>query len=147
MAHSGDTDLHSDNNNDENDGDTTRTFQPDHNSTPGPSREQLEMTTLNRELREEGAKMAETSFMEGIDLKTLKKSIEITHGKDELRNQLPDVKESGIHVSFNEDEGVVMAKHVGQREELVRIIKRKEEVYLQVSLRDSNQSLAQSAKC
>ena len=40
-----------------------------------------------------------------------------------------------------------MAKHVGQREELVRIIKRKEEVYLQVSLRDSNQSLAQSVKC
>ena len=102
---------------------------------------------MNRELREEGAKMAETSFMDGIDLKTLKKSIEITHGKDELRNQLPDMKESGIQVSFNEDEGVVMAKHVGQREELVRIIKRKEEVYLQVSLRDSNQSLAQSVKC
>ena len=91
-------DLHSDSNNDENDGDTTRPFQPDHNSTPGPSGEKLEMTTLNRELRKEGAKMAETSFMEGIDLKTLKKSIEITHGKDELRNQLPDMKESGIRL-------------------------------------------------
>ena len=43
-----------------------------------------------------------------------------------MRNQLPDMKESGIQVSFNEDEGVVMAKHVWQREELVRIIKRKE---------------------
>ena len=53
---------------------------------------------MNRELREEGAKMAETSFMDGIDLKTLKKSIEITHGKDELRNQLPDMKESGIRL-------------------------------------------------
>lgn len=91
--------------------------------------------------------MAETSFMEGIDLKTLKNSIEITHGKDELRNQFPDMKESGIQVSLNEDEGVVMAKRVGQREELVRIIKRKEKVYLQVSLRDSNQFLAQSVKC
>ena len=70
MAYIGDTDLHSDGNNDENNGDTIRPFQPDHNSTPGPSGEQLEMTTLNRELREEGAKMAETSFMEGIDLRS-----------------------------------------------------------------------------
>lgn len=69
--------------------------------------------------------MAETSFMEGIDLKTLRNSIKIAHAKDEMRNQFSNMKESGIQFSFNENERVVMEKRVGQREEPVRIFKRK----------------------
>ena len=47
------------------------------------------MTTMNRELREEGAKMAETSFMEGIDLKTLKNSIENCRCQDGVKEPIP----------------------------------------------------------
>lgn len=128
MAHFGDTDPllgHSDDNNDEDDGDSTRPFQPYCNSTPGPSGEQLEMRTMYTEFREDGAKMVQTSFMEGINLKTLRNSIKIAHAKDELRNQFSNMKESGIQFSFNEDKRVVMAKDVGQREEPVKIFKRK----------------------
>ena len=68
--------------------------------------------------------MIQTSFMEGIDLKTLRNSIKIAHAKDELRNQFSNMKESGIQFSFNEDKRVVMTKDVGQREEPVKIFKR-----------------------
>lgn len=91
---------HSDDDNDEDDEDSTRPFQPDCNSTPGPSGEQLEMRTMCREFREEGAKMSETSFMKGIDLETLRNSSKIAHAKDELRNQFSNMKESGIQFSF-----------------------------------------------
>ena len=49
---------------DDDDGDTTNPFQPDVHSTPGPSNEDIPMTTMNRE-KEKGSGITETSFIEG----------------------------------------------------------------------------------
>ena len=49
---------------DDDDDDTTNPFQPDVHSTPGPSNEDIPMTTMNRE-KEKGPGIAETSFIEG----------------------------------------------------------------------------------
>ena len=49
---------------DDDDGDTTHPFQPDVHSTPGPSGEEIPMTTMNRE-KEKEPSTAETSFIEG----------------------------------------------------------------------------------
>ena len=49
---------------DDDDGDTTNPFQPDVHSTPGPSGEEIPMTTMNRK-KEKGSAIAETSFIEG----------------------------------------------------------------------------------
>ena len=51
---------------DDDDGDenTTQPFQPDDHSTPGPSSEEIPMTTFSRG-REKGPESAETSFIEG----------------------------------------------------------------------------------
>ena len=49
---------------DDDDGDTTNPFQPGGASTPGPSGEEIPMTTMNRE-KEKGPGIDETSFIEG----------------------------------------------------------------------------------
>ena len=49
---------------DEYEGNTTAPFQPDYNSTPGPSGEDISMTTMNRG-QEKGSEIAEISFTEG----------------------------------------------------------------------------------
>ena len=49
---------------DEYEGNTTTPFQPDYNSTPGPSGEDIPMTTMNRG-QEKGSEIAEISFIEG----------------------------------------------------------------------------------
>ena len=49
---------------DDDDEDTTNPFQPGEASTPGPSGEEIPMTTMNRE-KEKGPGIAETSFIEG----------------------------------------------------------------------------------
>ena len=49
---------------DDDDSDTTNPFQPGGASTPGPSGEEIPMTTMNRE-KEKGPGIAETSFIEG----------------------------------------------------------------------------------
>lgn len=69
MADFGDTDPLLEHNDDEEDdeGDTTTPFQPDENSTPGPSGEEIPMKTMNRE-QEKGSKTAEPSFIEGDSL-------------------------------------------------------------------------------
>ena len=43
---------------------TTTPFQPDYNSTPGPSGEDIPMTTMNRG-QAKGSEIAEISFIEG----------------------------------------------------------------------------------
>ena len=53
-----------DDDDDDDDGGTTNPFQPDVHSTPGPSNEDIPMTTMNRE-KEKGSGIAETSFIEG----------------------------------------------------------------------------------
>ena len=66
---------------DDDDGDTTNPFQPDVHSTPGPSNEEIQMTTMNRG-KEKGPGIAETSFIEGSThskvLELDKKSMGIT---------------------------------------------------------------------
>ena len=52
---------------DDHDGDTTNPFQPDVHSTPGPSGEEFQMTTMNRG-KEKEPSTAETSFTEGSPL-------------------------------------------------------------------------------
>ena len=49
---------------DDDDSDTTNPFQPGGSSTPGPSGEEIPMTTMNRE-KEKEPSTAETSFLEG----------------------------------------------------------------------------------
>ena len=49
---------------DDDDEDTTNPFQPGEASTPGPSGEEIPMTTMNRG-KEKGSGIAETSFIEG----------------------------------------------------------------------------------
>ena len=49
---------------DEYEGNTTTPFQPDYNSTPGSSGEDIPMTTMNRG-QEKGSEIAEISFIEG----------------------------------------------------------------------------------
>ena len=49
---------------DEDDENTTQPFQPGGHSTPGPSGEEIPMTTFNRG-KEKGPGWAETSFIEG----------------------------------------------------------------------------------
>ena len=58
------TDHLLDNDDDEYEGNTTTPFQPDYNSTPGPSGEDISMTTMNRG-QEKGSEIAEISFIEG----------------------------------------------------------------------------------
>ena len=55
---------HEEKDDDDDDGDTTNPFQPGEASTPGPSGEEIPMTTMNRE-KEKGSGIAETSFIEG----------------------------------------------------------------------------------
>ena len=55
---------HEEKKDDDDDDDTTHPFQPDVHSTPGPSGEEIPMTTMNRE-KEKGSGIAETSFIEG----------------------------------------------------------------------------------
>ena len=55
---------HEEKDDDDDDDDTTHPFQPDVHSTPGPSGEEIPMTTMNRE-KEKGPASAETSFIEG----------------------------------------------------------------------------------
>ena len=52
-----------DDDDDDDDGDTINPFQPGGASTPGPSGEEIPMTTMNRE-KEKGPGIDETSFIE-----------------------------------------------------------------------------------
>ena len=54
---------HEEEKDDDDDSDTTNPFH----STPGPSNEEIPMTTMNRE-KEKGSGIAETSFIEGSPL-------------------------------------------------------------------------------
>ena len=59
-----DDDNDDDDDDDDDDGSTTNPFQPGGASTPGPSSEEIPMTTMNTE-KEKGPGIAETSFIEG----------------------------------------------------------------------------------
>ena len=55
---------HEEEKDDNDDEETTNPFQPGGSPTPGPSNEEIPMTTMNRE-KEKGQGIAETSFIEG----------------------------------------------------------------------------------
>ncbi|XP_022797619.1 RNA polymerase-associated protein LEO1-like [Stylophora pistillata] len=82
-------------------GDTTTPFQPDENSTPGPSGEENRMTTMNRE-QEKGSKTAETSFIEEREvliaqkykeIEKLQQSIQDDRDISDDENENPAVRE------------------------------------------------------
>ena len=83
---------------DDNADDTTHPFQPDVHSTPGPSGEEIPMTTMNRE-KEKGSASAETSFIEGSthsrDLELDKKAWE------SLTREFPETKATEIEATYS----------------------------------------------
>ena len=116
MADFGDTDPlleHNDDDDDDDDdeGDTTTPFQPDKNSTPGPSGEEIPMTTMNRE-QEKGSKTAETSFIEG-DIFGSRVLTSNENAWESLTTIFPEAKASELEVSYSK-KGRLQVKMFGQ---------------------------------
>ena len=95
---------------DDDDDDTTHPFQPGGSSTPGPSGEEIPMTTMNRE-KEKGQGIAETSFIEGP-----------THSRvlvldkkawDSLTGIFPDAKATELEATYSKT-GKLQVKMFGQ---------------------------------
>ena len=83
---------HTDDRNDDDDGDTTGPFQPGSASTPGPG-EQIPMrtTTMNRP-PERGSHTAETSFIEGRG--NLTRELQLQEAQKTIKYYYPDYDES-----------------------------------------------------
>ena len=94
---------------DDDDDDTTHPFQPGGSSTPGPSGEEIPMTTMNRE-KEKGSGIAETSFIEGSAhsrvLELDKKAWE------SLTGMFPDAKATELEATYSKT-GKLQVKKVG----------------------------------
>ena len=96
--------------NDDDDDDTTHPFQPDVHSTPGPSGEEIPMTTINRE-KEKGSGIAETSFIEGS---THSRVLELDKKAwDSLTGIFPEVKATELEATYGKT-GKLQVKMFGQ---------------------------------
>ena len=83
---------------DDEDDDTTHPFQPDIHSTPGPSGEEIPMTTMNRE-KEKGSGIAETSFIEGS---THSRALEFDKKAwESLTGIFPEVKATELEATYS----------------------------------------------
>ena len=94
---------------DDDDGDTTNPFQPSGASTPGPSGEQISMTTMNRG-KEKGPGIAETSFIEGSPLSRVRTSNE--KAWETLKREFPDAKATELEVFYSKT-GKLQVKKFG----------------------------------
>ena len=95
---------------DDDDDDTTHPFQPDVNSTPGPSGEEIPMTTMNRE-KEKGSGIAETSFIEGS---THSRVLELDKKAWEtITREFPDAKATELAATYSKT-GKLQVKMFGQ---------------------------------
>ena len=95
---------------DDDDDDTTHPFQPDVHSTPGPSGEEIPMTTMNRE-KEKGSGIAETSFIEGS---THSRVLELDKKAwDSLTGIFPEVKATELEATYSKT-GKLQVKMFGQ---------------------------------
>ena len=91
------------------DGDTTNPFQPGGASTPGPSGEQIPMTTMNRG-KEKGPGIAETSFIEGSPLSRVRTSNE--KAWESLKGIFPDAKATELEAFYSKT-GKLQVKKFG----------------------------------
>ena len=97
---------HTDDRNDEDDGDTTGTFDPGSASTPGRrERIPLRTTTMNRP-PERGSHTAETSFIEGSG--NLTREFQLQEAQNKIKYYFPEYNES-IDLSIN-NRGKIIAK-------------------------------------
>ena len=90
---------------DDDDGDTTNPFH----STPGPSNEEIPMTTMNRE-KEKGPGIAETSFIEGSPLSRVLTSNE--KAWESLKGIFPDAKATELEATYSKT-GKLQVKKFG----------------------------------
>ena len=99
-----------DDDDDDDDDDTTHPFQPDVHSTPGPSGEEIPMTTMNRE-KEKGSGIAETSFIEGS---THSRVLELDKKAWEtITREFPDAKATELEATYSKT-GKLQVKMFGQ---------------------------------
>ena len=97
---------------DDNDDDeeTTNPFQPGEASTPGPSNEDIPMTTMNRE-KEKEPYTDETSFIEGSPISRVITSN--AKAWESLTGIFPDVKATELEVTYSKT-GKLQVKMFGQ---------------------------------
>ena len=94
---------------DDDDDNTTHPFQPDDHSTPGPSGEEIPMTTFNRG-KEKGPESAETSFIEGP---THSRVLELDKKAWEtLTMKFPNAKASELEATYSKT-GKLQVKKFG----------------------------------
>ena len=92
------------------DDDTTHPFQPDVHSTPGPSGEEIAMTTMNRE-KGKGSGIAETSFIEGSPLSRVLTSN--AKAWESLTGIYPEAKATELEATYSKT-GKLQVKMFGQ---------------------------------
>ena len=95
---------------DDDDDDTTHPFQPGGSSTPGPSGEEIPMTTINRE-KEKGSGIAETSFIEGSPISRVLTSN--AKAWESLTGIFPEVKATEHEATYSKT-GKLQVKMFGQ---------------------------------
>ena len=95
---------------DDDDSDTTNPFQPGGSSTPGPSGEEIPMTTMNRE-KEKGSGIAETSFIEGSPISPVLTSN--AKAWESLTREFPDAKATELEATYGKT-GKLQVKMFGQ---------------------------------
>ena len=99
---------HEEKDDDDDDG-TTHPFQPGGASTPGPSGEEIPMTTMNRE-KEKGQGIAETSFIEGS---THSRVLELDKKAwESLTREFPDAKATELEATYSKT-GKLQVKKFG----------------------------------
>jgi len=111
MADYGDKDPLIEHNDDDDDDGGTNPFQPESSSTPGPSGEDIPLTTMNRE-KEKGPSTAETSFIEGNPAVS-RVLISNERAWDSLTGIFPEAKATELEASYNK-KGRLQVKMFGQ---------------------------------
>ena len=99
------------NDDDDDEGNTITLFKPDYDSTPGPSGEEIPMTSMNRR-QEKASEIGETSFIEGDT--TYSRVITSNERAWELLTRIyPEAKFSELEVSYGKT-GRLQVKMFGQ---------------------------------
>ena len=102
---------HEEKDDDDDHGDTTNPFQPGGASTPGPSDEEIPMTTMNRG-KEKGPGIAETSFTEGNIPRMNPDNVKIKIENLTLEEKYPEYGKDGKRLILVVSEGKYPGKVV-----------------------------------
>ena len=108
MENEKDPSLENEEKDDDNDDDDSDTTHPFH-STPGPSNEEIPMTTMNRE-KEKGPGIAETSFIEGSSISRVLTSN--AKAWETLTGIFPDAKATDLEATYSKT-GKLQVKKFG----------------------------------